>query len=207
MFLLITVYLPRTLLPSECQIWTALHTYTTFIFQKPTAILLLILSLFQSAKWAFPFWRRSCLLSQFQTFQATPVPQLAGYPTHSPSEWLAHIPSVLTMCTSSPPPPSLPLYPSIKLDSFAIPTSSITFNSGGVAVAASGISIHITADWSYREDSWYDLILFHRKINYMFGESWVSWYPDRICINSSHPGLISRIMDHVMCQSVLSPYR
>ncbi|CAI8057853.1 Lipopolysaccharide-binding protein [Geodia barretti] len=42
----------------------------------------------------------------------------------------------------------------IKLVSFKIPTASITSSSGGLSAQASGISIYVTADWHYREDSW-----------------------------------------------------
>jgi len=42
----------------------------------------------------------------------------------------------------------------IKLSGLQIPTSSLTSGSKGLVVTASGISLHVTANWHYREHSW-----------------------------------------------------
>ena len=43
---------------------------------------------------------------------------------------------------------------SIKLSGLEIPTSSLTSGGKGLVVKASGISLHVSADWHYREHSW-----------------------------------------------------
>ena len=53
--------------------------------------------------------------------------------------------SVIDACVPQPP------YCSIVLQSFSIPTATLTTSSAGLTVAASGISLHITADWHYKD--------------------------------------------------------
>lgn len=43
---------------------------------------------------------------------------------------------------------------SIKIESFSIPTYSLTSGSAGLTLKTSGISVSLHADWHYREDSW-----------------------------------------------------
>ena len=53
--------------------------------------------------------------------------------------------SVTGQCVAQPP------YCRIVLQSFSIPTATLTTSSAGLTVAASDISLHITADWHYKD--------------------------------------------------------
>ena len=53
--------------------------------------------------------------------------------------------SVTGQCVAQPP------YCRIVLQSFSIPTATLTTSSAGLTVAASGISLQITADWHYKD--------------------------------------------------------
>lgn len=53
-----------------------------------------------------------------------------------------------------------PIFCSIQLSDLVIPTSSLTSSMKDLTIQASDISIHITADWQYRENDWYSTIQF-----------------------------------------------